>query len=803
VKARIQLLQARLEDGLAVLGRVAHTRPWLTLAAVACVVGSLAAQLPRLTVETRVELYLSESDPIRVEYDAFRRQFGHDEIVLIALQPPEVFDLDFLERLRRLHERLEAELPHLEEVQSLVNARRTRGDGDTLIVDELMEDWPEDEAALSALRAAALASSAYRDLYISSDGRTAGIVVRAQTYADDAELDVLAGFDGAAAAPAGGERPLEFLSSESSRELVYAVWQILDEVPFVDTQLAVSGNPVIMLSVQDYMFRDMGRFTVLAIVVLGGLLGLMFRRISAVVLPLVVVTFALASTLGFMAALGRPITFVTQVLPSFVLAVGVGFSVHVLAIFFQRLDGGDADADAVVGALRHSGPAIVMSALTTAGGMASFLSSNIMPVRDMGIFIPFGALLSATLALTLVPAMLRIARVRPRIRSRADGDPRTEQALEACGRFGVRHARAIVLCSVPIVLAMVAGIPRISQEYDPLEWLPEGDRARVASHFVDRHMGGATSIEIVVDARRQNELYEPAMLRRIEAIQRHIEEDDGGPVKITKTVSLVDVSKEIHQALNEGRREAYVLPDERALVAQEMLLFESAGTDDLEDVTDTGFRLARVTLKGLHDNAAYYSIYLDELRPELEKLAAGAAVTTTGTMMIGATIANLTVTTAFTSYALAFSLITPLMILFIGRLRIGLVSMAPNLSPILIVLGLMGWAGLALDTFTVLVAGVALGLVVDDTLHILNGFRREFAVTGDVEQAVGLTMRTTGRALLFTTLVLVGAFAIYGFSVALSIKTFGLLTALAIALAFGFDLLLSPALLALAYRRRA
>jgi predicted RND superfamily exporter protein len=169
-------------------------------------------------------------------------------------------------------------------------------------------------------------------------------------------------------------------------------------------------------------------------------------------------------------------------------------------------------------------------------------------------------------------------------------------------------------------------------------------------------------------------------------------------------------------------------------------------------------------------------------------------------MMIGAHVANLLVSTAIQSYVIAFSLITPLMILFIGRLRIGLVSMVPNLSPVLIVLGVMGWAGVALDVFTVLVAGIALGLVVDDTLHILNGFRRDFAATGDVEHAIVLTMRTTGRALLFTTLVLTAAFAIYGFSGALSIQRFGLLTALAIALAFVFDLLLSPALLALVYR---
>jgi predicted RND superfamily exporter protein len=142
------------------------------------------------------------------------------------------------------------------------------------------------------------------------------------------------------------------------------------------------------------------------------------------------------------------------------------------------------------------------------------------------------------------------------------------------------------------------------------------------------------------------------------------------------------------------------------------------------------------------------------------------------------------------------------MILFIGSLRTGVVSMAPNLMPIVIVMGAMGWSGAPLDIFTVLIGGIALGLVVDDTIHILHGFRTHFLATGSVEEATAETMRTTGRALLFTTVVLTSAFSIYGFAAAATVAHFGLLSALAVLLAFVFDIFLSPALLALVYRRQ-
>jgi predicted RND superfamily exporter protein len=441
-----------------------------------------------------------------------------------------------------------------------------------------------------------------------------------------------------------------------------------------------------------------------------------------------------------------------------------------------------------------------MSALTTAGGMFSFLASSLLPVRDLGFFIPFGVLLSSTLALTLVPALLRLLRVRRRVVVKRAGVPIIERALERCGRFGVRHARGVTLACIPILVVVAAGIPRVTRDYDPIEWLPEDEPARVSTDFIDRYMGGATNLELVIDGGELQALHDPAMLERVAAIQRHVESAASG--QISKTISLVDVSKEIHQALNGGNPAHYSIPDSRALVAQEMLLFESAGSDDLEEVTDSGFQLARITLKGQQGPTGQYSAFLEEHRPEFERLAEGRNVMMTGAMMISTHLADLTVITAMRSYAIAFMLITPLMVLFIGRMRIGLVSMVPNLSPIIMVLGFMGWAGIPLDVFTVLVAGIALGLVVDDTLHILNGFRREFAESEDVEQAIVETMRTTGRALLFTTLVLTTAFSIYGFSGAISIKTFGLLTALAIMLAFVFDLFLSPALLALVYRER-
>ena len=290
------------------------------------------------------------------------------------------------------------------------------------------------------------------------------------------------------------------------------------------------------------------------------------------------------------------------------------------------------------------------------------------------------------------------------------------------------------------------------------------------------------------------------MLHRFERIQRLFEEDDGELVNVRKTTSIADIVKEIHQALHEGRPEEYRIAEDPRLVAQEIFLFENSGSDDLEDVVDSQFRLARISLKGEHNNGTVYGEYLESKRPEILELAGDAQVTVTGFYEMASHVAQLVGATAMRSYVAAFLLITPLMVFFIGSLRTGLVSMAPNLMPIIMVMGVLGWSGAFLDMFTVLIAGIALGLVVDDTLHILHGFRREYEDCGDVEEATRRTMRTTGRALLFTTVVLTCAFSIFGFATPDNVVHFGLLTALAVFLAFTLDVFLTPALLALVYR---
>ena len=435
--------------------------------------------------------------------------------------------------------------------------------------------------------------------------------------------------------------------------------------------------------------------------------------------------------------------------------------------------------------------------------MLSFVPAGLLPIRDIGLFIPFGVLTAALLSITAVPAALALfpVRARPIHGNRRPAPDRAHSRRLRSLRNSPSHA--VTLTSFIVLTVAASGIPRITQEYNPLEWLPADNPVRRGIHQINARMGGASGMEIVFDSGRENGLHDPATLRKVEALQRYAEATQTEGVPITKTVSVVDISKEIHQALHGGELEEYRLADDARLIAQELLLFENAGSDDLEDVVDSQFRLARISLKAPQVGAGQQVRFLADHVEPMREIAGESQIAVTGFFTLASNVAVLVAEIALESYTLAFLLITPLMIFFIGSLRTGIVSMAPNLMPILMVLGVMGWTQMPLDTISVLIGGIALGLVVDDTIHILHGFRREFEATGDVEEATVRTMRTTGRALFFTTAVLTVAFSIYGLAEADTVSNFGKLTALAVVLAFVLDVFLSPALLALVYGRRA
>ena len=786
----------RIEAGFERWGRFIIRHRWATIVLSVALSSVFISQLPKLEVETSTEGFLHADDPILLVYNDFRDQFQRDDRALIAIKTDNVFDLAFLAKLRDFHEALESEVPQLYEVDSLINARNTRGEKDELIVEDLLEDWPQEQAALERIKRFALQNQLYPHLLLSEDLRYTTVSVRLDTYSSLGEEAELTGFDeeDELAEAAGAQRL--YLTGEENNTVMAVVREVMARFEGPGFEMHMSGGPVFTERIGAGVTTDMQRFLLLAIVISGVLLFILFRRPSGTFTPLAVVVLSLLTTLGLMPVLGFALHGPTQILPAFLLSVGIGDSVHILTIFYQRLRQGAGKEDAIAFALGHSGLAVLMTSATTAGALMSLIAAELAPISYLGILAPIGVMLALVYTLTLLPALLAVSRLREergvvpaRLRS-------LERLLTGFGDISTGHPWKVIIASSVVILLAAAGAAQLRFSQNPLNWFRKGDEIRIDTHLINDALKGAVSLEVLFDTGKENGLHDPTLLSKLDQIKELNKEIEQNGIYVGKTVSLVDILKEIHQALNENRAESYSVPQNRRLVAQELLLFENSGSDDLEDVVDSQFSIGRMTLKVPWIDAIAYPAFLETIEQRYEEIVGDAAtVTTTGLVPLLGRTFEAVISSMARSYVIAFLVITPLMILLMTSVKWGLISMIPNLAPILITLGVMGWFDFPLDMFTLLIGSIAIGLAVDDTIHFMHNFRRYYERMGDAREAVHETLRTTGQALLFTTLVLCSGFSVFVFGDMRSTFNFGFLASLALAMAFLADVTLAPALI--------
>jgi predicted RND superfamily exporter protein len=776
------------------------------IVAVLAILIAMATQMKYLTVDTSTEGFLHKTDPLRIQYDKFRDQFGRDEKVLIAIQSDDIFKLDFIKKLNKLHKDLENNLPYIQDVDSLINARNTRGTIDALIVDDLFEDMPKDQKALEFKKQLAMQNPLFKDLIIDDKGTITTIVITTQTYTTldkdgkplpkATEEDEFADEEDTANTPT---EKREFLSDWENAQIVKKTNEIVKKYQSDDFNILVSGTAVINAELKASMTKDMQKFIKFVLLVMAILLAIMFKRVSGVFLPLLTVALTIVSALSLMAIFGAPITVVTQILPSFLLAVTVGATIHLLAIFYKEFNLKKDKKAALRYAMGHSGLAIVMTSLTTAGGLWSFSFSELAPVANLGKFASAGVLIGLIFTLLFLPALLSLIKLKPKeIIVQDDEEVHTamDRLLVKIANISVSHPKTIITITTILILISLSVASSLRFSHKPIVWFAKDHPVRMATNIVDDKLKGSVTIEIVIDTKQVNGLYEPSMLNKINQFSKDILKIKTDKYFIGKTLSIVDIVKETNKALNENKKEFYTIPQDKNLIAQELLLFENSGSDDLEDFVDSQFSKARITVKVPYIDSIDYIDMLKQINDKVDEYFKGdAQVTVTGISNLLSRIMEASIHSSAISYILALVLITLMMLVLVGHIKIGLISMIPNISPILVMTTVMVIFDMPLDMFTMLIGAIAIGLAVDDTVHFMHNFRRYELMYNDVDKAVRLTLLTTGRAMIVTTIVLSFGFFVFMFASMSNIFNFGLLTGIAIIIAVLADFFLVPALM--------
>ncbi len=781
--------KAIIEKRFGQWGNVVSQHPKKIIVLIFMFTALLGSFIPQLRVDTSLEGFLKANDPAMITYEKFRREYGRDEFFAIAVKSENIFTLEFLQRLDAYHKILEKRVPYLQTVDSLINVRSIYGENDELVIEDLLEKIPENDSELADIKQRALSNPAYVNSMLSRDATLTMVLVKLQGLYKN---------------PQGEMRNL---GDVQIAEAMRAVKDVTDEVWPQDT-VVIAGTPAINAEMSGAMMADMTKFMLATFAIVAMVLFALFRRISAVLLPLLAIGASMFSMVALMAILKQSWQMPSAIMPSFLIAVGVGNSIHFLTIFFQKYEKVGNKAQAITYSLSHNGVAMLLTSLTTSVGFFSFATSEMVPIANLGIFSAVGVLLTYVYSVMLLPALMILIPIKQPVEpsetvkdSRAKRVALVDRIIFSAISFSMRMPRLIVFIGLTLGVLGLGVVSQIKFTHNPLEWMPEDSNIRQATAVIDKKMGGTISVELLVDTGVERGVVDPEFLRKLQQFTNILQAYSDEHFAVGKVTSITDIVKETNKALFDNKDENYVIPTDKDLIAQELFLVESGSADDLFRMIDADYRQARVTVVMPWIETMHYPIFLAYINQQFNAtFKTSATLKITGiTALLTKTFVDVIISMA-TSYVTSSVVITLMMIGLLSSLRYGLLSMIPNFLPSILTIALMKILGDPLDMFTMLIGSIATGLAVDDTIHFMLNFRHYYYLTGSVKVAVEQTLHTSGRAMLVTSIVLSSGFFVYMLSDMKNLYNFGFYTGVCIVLGVFSEFLMSPALLMLTHR---
>jgi uncharacterized protein len=444
---------------------------WPALIVFALLSAFAAAFTARITVDTSLDAWFVEDAAALVRYQEFRKKFGEDEFIVLAVEADDVFTPSVLREVDRLTEAA-ADVPGVRHARSVTNVKVPRRAGRTVRIEPLARRLPESAGEAAALRQRATSHPMIGGTLVSEDGRAAAIVVQLGRECD------------------------RFAEKAA---VVHALRQLQQEpVPGVTIRLA--GSPVINEAISRYTQRDLSTLTPVSFLIAAFCILLLFRRLAVPAVAMAVVGLATLWVLGLVGLLGWQINLLTPVLVMIILVVGVADAIHIFAAYFRELDGTRTPWAALHRALRHVLVPCLVTSLTTMAGFLSLLSSQLQPIRRFGMLAALGAGLAFLLSIFLIPTAIQLV---PAARQRGvpSGHPSPmDRLLHVLGRPTRRSSVAVMLVSLLIVVPCAWSIQYLGVTANPMNYFQPDDRVRRDAEAVERDLGGAASLEFLVRA---------------------------------------------------------------------------------------------------------------------------------------------------------------------------------------------------------------------------------------------------------------------------------------------------------------
>ncbi len=730
---------------------------WVIVGVSVAVTLFFALQLPRVRIDPDLYSMIPPGMEARVVTDSVDKIFGGSGMVVILFRDDDILRREDLLRMRAIVRDLHR-LKGVTYVMSLFDARDVRGEQGMMIVDPAVPFLPANERERDSLKRILLANDMVRDVVVSSDMTMAAVYV---TIGD----------------------------GEEQVEVVRAIENILSEHPG-RAEVALGGMPYLMERISRYISRDISVLMPVALLLMVIMLLLAFRQWRGVVLPFTVVVMTILITMGMLPLLGWKMTIITVLLPIMMIAIANNYGIHLVALY-QELNaaGKYPSRTSLVGALFHRlfNP-VVLTGLTTVAGILGLLSHILVPARQLGVLAAVGIIFALVLSLFLIPAVMVMLSVPPPERAKGKrGEHPLERGLHRLAATLVQHPGRILVAALLLFLVAAAGITRLQVDANVENFFPEKDPVRQSAMLINEHFGGSQDLSVWFSG----DCKDPALLRRLDRYTDTLKKVEG----VGQVASLATVVREMSKALYDPGDAGYDrIPDSRNAVAQFFEMYSMGGDpEDFEQLVDFDFRNTRLLIRVKSGSTKVIDRVVEKVHEMVDGDPAFRGIGGYG--YINARLSDLILRGQIRSLILAVVVVALLVMLIFRSVRAGLFVTLPLGGAMVLLFGLMGYAGIVLDVATAMLSSIMIGVGVDYTIHFLWRYMFERRRGAAPPEAVRLTLVNTGRGITFNALSVMVGFSALMISSFTPVRFFGFLVVVSIASCLAGAMVLVPALI--------
>ena len=740
---------------------------WLFAFGVPLIVFMLASNLKHLEMDGSYRIWFAESSKTLADYDNFRATFGNDDAVTILLKNEKgVFNKKTLQSIDNITQAL-WQMKYIARVDSITNYQYVHAgvdNPDDIIVEDFIQDIQKrDKNYFNNRKNIAINDPLLVDGFISKDGTTTLITARLTPKVNDIE--------------------------DKSIEIIQMVKAILKpEIQRTGYQYWINGGPAINSAFIELGTYDATTFTPLIILTAFIMLFLLFGRVSGALIPIGVVIFTFMIVLAVQVLLGYKLNNFTANLPVFVVAIGIADAVHIYGVWLLKKREGIVNYDAVLYSLEKNFLPILLTSITTAIGFATLTISHIIPIFTLGVATASGAILAFIISIVWMPSLLLL--LKKDIKTTTSQNIQMRSSL-GYGAFIVKNHKKIILFTSLVFGFLAIGLFKVKVDSNTIRYFDKSVNFRQSTEFMQNNLTGPMAYEIVVNSKTKNGIKDPKFLK---TVKRFYADFSNTYKDVRHLSSLMDTVQRFNKVVNHQN----VIPDDKNLIAQYLLLYSLSLPQGMEisDKMDINEQRLRITAQmNIVDTSLdlemikYVSTWWDKTPYSAEVLGQ--------TKMFAHMQTDVTDTLIY-SLSLALVLVSAVMLAVFRRFKLFWVFILPNVLPVVLVVGLMGWIGINIDIGVAIAGAIIIGVAVDDTIHFLVKYfdaRKRGLSQADTFDEV---LHYAGRAIIFTTVILSVAFALFAFSNFVPNQNFGIVTASALLIAMVVDLLLLPSLLSIA-----